>query len=439
MFSDSEETTGTSNREKLLNFVDIEVMNGILEALTETTNLMANIVDVDGRSIFSRDSFDKCCSFCKHIYSMEGGLERCRGAYKRYGKQAAIFGEPTIFRCPAGLVEWAAPIIVDGEHLGSVICGQVLMWEPEDFFWVELREFNKELTDDFSELFASVKELPVISPAVVRSASYLMHIIASYIMEAGWNNYNFTKEISHQQALLHEEIKNRNQLEMELADKTTNYSFANERELMTKIKLGDADEAHRLLQALLDDMVTPSGASLDYVRPNVLTLCVLISRCAVDAGVSMEETVAANNHTFFEIYKKTSIEKVFLQAQRHLDDYLESIANLNKKPANSKVSEIKRFILQHHKENLSLRKIAGAVYLSPSYASRLFTMVQDCTITEYLTAVRIEEAKQLLKNQVYLIDHIASCVGYSDAGYFSKVFRRVEGVTPTQYRNMQHQ
>ena len=436
---DTVESSGASSRKKLLDFVDIEVMRGILEAFTDTTNLMANIVDVDGRSIFSRKNFDKCCSFCKLIYSMEGGLERCRGAYKRYGKQAAILGEPSIFRCPSGLVEWAAPIIVDGEHLGSVICGQVLMWEPEDFFWVELRELNKELTNDYAELFALVKELPVISPAVVRSASYLMHIIANYIMKAGWNTHVYIKEITHQQALLHEEIKSRNQLEMELADKTTGYSFANERELMTKIKVGEIDAAHNLLQKLLADMVIPHDKGIDFVRTSVLSLCVLISRSAIDAGVSMDQTVTINSRSFDEIYGQTSIEKICIQVQKLLEEYQECIATIHKRPAHGKVSEIKRFILQHHRENLTLEAIAGSAYLSPSYASRLFKTVQDCTIMEYLTSVRLEEAKRLLQNPMYLIDEVASNVGYSDASYFTKVFRREEGVTPTQYRNMQQQ
>ncbi|MDR2035885.1 MAG: PocR ligand-binding domain-containing protein [Coriobacteriales bacterium] len=428
-----------NSRKKLLNFVDLEIMKGILDAFTKTTNLMANIVDVEGRSIFSRESHNKCCSFCKHIYSLDGGLERCRGAYKRYGKQAAIFGEPYIFRCPAGLVEWAAPIIVQGEHLGSVICGQVLMWEPEDFFWVELRELNKELISDFTELFAVVKELPVVSPAVVRSASYLMHIIANYIMDAGWSKYVYVKEISYQQALLHEEIINRNQLEKELADKTTGYSFAYERELMLKIKFGETDAALELMQKLLADIVGSSDNGLDAVRTSVISLCVLMSRSAVDAGISMKQVMADNSRFFNEMYRQKTIEEICLGAQKFLEHYMERIATLYKRPINSKVYEIKKFILEHHSENLTLDTIAKSVYLSPSYASRLFKKVQDCSIMEYLTSSRIEEAKRLLHNPVYLIDEIASNVGYSDASYFTKVFRRAEGLTPTQYRNMQHQ
>ena len=79
-------------------------------------------------------------------------------------------------------------------------------------------------------------------------------------------------------------------------------------------------------------------------------------------------------------------------------------------------------------------EIAQSVYLSPSYASRLFKKVQNMSLMEYLTRVRIEEAKRLLHNPQYLIDEIAENIGYDDASYFTKVFKRYEGVTPTQYR-----
>ena len=432
-----DDTAGEDSRKKLLSFVDLEVMQGILEAFTDTTRLMVNIVDVNGRSIFSRENFNKCCSFCKLIYRMEGGLERCRGAYRRAGKQAAMFGEPYIFRCPSGLIEWASPLIVEGQHIGTVICGQVLMWEPEDFFWVELRELNRNLTNDFTELFAEVKELPVVSPSMVKSASYLLHMIANYIMKSGWDNYVHSKEITYQQSLLHREIESRENLEKELTGKTAGYSFANEQELIMKIKLGEAESANDLLQKLLVDIVVSSEKNLEYVQTSVAELCVLISRSALDAGVDASQTTNKNTQIFKEIFEQATSEEVCLQAQKHLDYYLENIQEKQKQPANLKVQEIIRIIRRDYQSNLTLEEIADTVYLSPSYASRLFKKVQHCSVMEYLTKVRIEEAKRLLQNPTYLVDEISTRIGYSDASYFTKVFRRAEGVTPTQYRNMQ--
>lgn len=427
------DNSAEDSRSKLLNFVELKTLKDILDAFTETTGLMANIVDISGKSIFSRDDLSNCCKFCRIIYSMEGGLERCRGAYKRAGKQAALFGEPYIFRCPSGLIEWAAPIVVEEQHLGTIICGQVLMWQPEEFFWIELREMNKELTSDFTELFRAVEELPIVSGSMVRSASYLMYIVANYIMKSGWENYIHTKEISYQQSLLHNEIENRKCLEEQLNRQPSGYNLALETELMNKVKLGDTG-AGDIYQKLLTNIVVESGSQISMIQTKIIELCVMISRSAVSAGVEIGEASHENGKVFQQIYLETTPEGVCVKGQRLLDYYIGEIQNIQKAPGNSKVQEIKKFIQQNYGRNLTLEEIAESVYLSPSYASRLFKKVQGQSVMEFLTQVRIEAAKHLLINPQYLIDEIAVNIGYVDASYFTKVFKKHEGMTPTQYR-----
>ena len=431
---DGKKDNNTNSRTKLLNFIDTKILKDILDAFTETTGLMANIVDIDGKSIFSRKDLSKCCRFCKLIYNTQHGLERCRGAYKRAGKQAAMFGEPYIFRCPSGLIEWASPIIVEGEHLGTIICGQVLMWQPEEFFWIELREMNQELTSDFTELFQAVEELPVVSASMVRSASYLMYIVANYIMKSGWENYIHTKEIIYQQSLLHEEIENRKNLENKLPKPALEYNISIESDLTTKIKLGEEKAARELFQRLLTDIVLYSNNQTAIVQTKVIELCVIISRSAVSVGIPMEVAGEENTKIFQEIYHETTPEGICVVGQKLLDFFLEQVQKTNQKPYHSRIQEIQRYIQNNFNRNLTLEEIAQSVYLSPSYASRLFKKVQNMSLMEYLTRVRIEEAKRLLHNPQYLIDEIAENIGYDDASYFTKVFKRYEGVTPTQYR-----
>ena len=200
--------TRKPNQKRLNDLVDIKTLQEILDAFTTTTGLMANIVDGEGVSIFPRKGIKKCCKFCRIIYSLEGGKNRCQAAYKRAGKQAALFGEPYIFRCPSGLIEWAAPIVLNGEHVGTIICGQVLMWEPEEFFWIELRKMNQTLTDDFEELFEAVGELAIVTGNQVQASAYLLYVVANYIMKAGWENFEQSREFARQRTLYHAEIEN---------------------------------------------------------------------------------------------------------------------------------------------------------------------------------------------------------------------------------------
>lgn len=428
-----------SSRTNLLQLVDKNVLKKILDAFTKATGLTANIVDIKGRSIFSKADAQKNCKFCQLIWQLQQnkGLQRCRGAYARAGKQAAIFGEPYIFRCPAGLIEWAAPIIIGGEHLGSIICGQVLMWEPEEFFWIELREMNKTLTDDFYPLFNAAKDLKVISGNQVQGAADLLFVTANYIMEAGWENLRHRQELALQQSLLNEEIQNRKSLEEKLSAQTSNlnYSLEKERELVSKVKLGDIENAKKIFQGLLAEIFIIGAAKLPVIKARVLELGVILSRASVEGGADSNQALGISTEFLQDVNRFDSIEEIDLAAVKALERYLQAVQRNNKVKNRLAIQEIKKFIRNNAHKSLALEEIAASVYLSPYYVSRIFRENQNMTVMDYVTKVKVEEAKKLLRDPQYQIDDIAEKLGYCDASYFSKVFRRNEGMSPTQFRH----
>lgn len=432
-----ESQVGRSSRAHLLQLVDKNLLVEILDAFTNVTGLTANIVDMEGRSIFSKADAQINCSFCQLIWKLEKqkGIQRCKGAYARAGKQAALFNEPYIFRCPGGLVEWAAPIIVDGEHLGSVICGQVLMWEPEEFFWIELKEMNRVLTDDFEPLFKAAKELQVVSGEKVQSAASLLSVMANYIVNAAWQSMQRKKELELQQTLLNDEIATRKSLEEKLNSQSLSYYLEKEKSLTGKIKLGDLDECRKIFKVMLADIFTDTGQnSLAVIRARVFELVVVISRAAVEAGANSERPMGINAAFMQELGACYSTEEINTAALKVLERYFKAIQTNSKTKNRSAIEGIKGFIRNNYSRNLTLEEIASSVYLSPYYVSRIFKESQNMTIMDYVTRVKLDEAKKMLGNPRYKIDEIAVQLGYSDASYFSKVFKKNEGMTPTQFR-----
>ena len=85
---------------------------------------------------------------------------------------------------------------------------------------------------------------------------------------------------------------------------------------------------------------------------------------------------------------------------------------------------------------LSLSMVAGHIGITPNYLSTLFSKETGETFSEYLNSVRIRRAAQLLKSSSDSINEIAVKTGYSDALYFSKVFRRLIGMSPREFRRM---
>ncbi|MBB6694585.1 response regulator [Cohnella xylanilytica] len=98
------------------------------------------------------------------------------------------------------------------------------------------------------------------------------------------------------------------------------------------------------------------------------------------------------------------------------------------------MAEIARYIEQNYNRELTLQEIAGQFYLSREYISRRFKQDFGENLSDFLGRIRIERAKLLLGNPALKIAEIAEMVGFSDEKYFSKVFKKLEGVSPNQFR-----
>jgi two-component system response regulator YesN len=99
------------------------------------------------------------------------------------------------------------------------------------------------------------------------------------------------------------------------------------------------------------------------------------------------------------------------------------------------VEEAKRYISENFTKDISLDEVSGTVDVSPYYFTRLFKEETGETFLEYLTRLRIETAKELMKDTDVSIKDICIKVGYSDPNYFSRIFKKAVGLTPTEYRS----
>ena len=98
------------------------------------------------------------------------------------------------------------------------------------------------------------------------------------------------------------------------------------------------------------------------------------------------------------------------------------------------IRDIADYIERHYHEDMTLRHISDRFYLSREYISRRFKQEFGENISDYIARIRIEKAKQLLKNPNLRIVQIAEIIGYQDEKYFSKVFKKMVGQSPNEYR-----
>lgn len=107
--------------------------------------------------------------------------------------------------------------------------------------------------------------------------------------------------------------------------------------------------------------------------------------------------------------------------------------------SNNIIETITTFIHDHVEEKLTLVQLSEVVHLHPQYVSRLFKQEMGMTLTDYITVRRIEKAKELLANSKKTIADISEQCGFTDPNYFTRVFKKLEGCPPKQYRENEQQ
>lgn len=92
------------------------------------------------------------------------------------------------------------------------------------------------------------------------------------------------------------------------------------------------------------------------------------------------------------------------------------------------------YIQEHYRDELSMQDVARAMNYSEAYFCKLFKQCFEQNFTSYLTEYRVEQAKKMLHEPAVNIKEVGKAVGYVDANYFAKVFKRATGYSPTEYR-----
>lgn len=96
---------------------------------------------------------------------------------------------------------------------------------------------------------------------------------------------------------------------------------------------------------------------------------------------------------------------------------------------------IRAYVRENYSRDISMQDAARAMNYSEVYFCRLFKQCFDQNFTAYLTRLRVKEAKKLLEDPRANIKDVSRSVGYSDSKYFSKIFKRITGQLPSEYRD----
>lgn len=94
-----------------------------------------------------------------------------------------------------------------------------------------------------------------------------------------------------------------------------------------------------------------------------------------------------------------------------------------------------QYMEEHYQEKISLSLVAEKTYVSQWHLSKLLNKQEGKNFSEILNQIRIAHARELLKNPVYRIADVAEMVGFTDVAHFSRVFKKIQGISANEYRN----
>ena len=414
----------------LYTIVAKEKLQELLEAFHACLKLPIQVLDENGNVL------ERCgdpSTYCRHFIPYLPPNDSCQKLHATAGKRAMELGETYIFSCHAGLNHIVFPLINQEALFGSILVGPFLMENPDSLLITDLHHNYPDIPlESLLDLYDYAGQVTVIPPSMVTQVSRLLyHLFSNFVSDAR-QELIFNRGKIHQQSKINESIQMYKNLEL---DKKISYPFEKERELLTKVKTGNKQEASAILNDLLGYVFFSEGNSIEIIKSRASELCSLLSRSAIEGGAGTDQILKINNQFLKNLQTVKSIDALCYMLQEVLDIYMECMfSQLNTKNGDV-VRKAMKYISENFASSLTLEDVADQVHLNPAYFSSIFKQACGSSFKEYLNMVRVEESKRLLANTDYSLINIAIATGFEDQSYFSKIFKKHTGLTPKQYRS----
>jgi len=324
--------------------------------------------------------------------------------------QSRRFGGRYIFFGPSGLAYCASPMLNSRGVLESgVVAGPFLMTDHDEYLSIDILDRLKVPRKAAALIESDIAELPYKSPIASRSLSEHLFLCAfnsdappppAYPIQIDGFAYPFDKEDA----------------------------------LLKAISQGDTRKAGALLNDILGQVLFHSGSSFETLRSRVFELTVLLSRAALKGSANVDAIFGLNYAYLRELDELSSVEDIVRWLHGVTRRFGQHVFDFAGSRHAGVIYKATSYIKANYMHKITLQDMANHVFLSPTYFSKLFKEETGQTPGNFLTAVRIDESKRLLRSQALNIVDIPARVGFDNQSYFARVFKKFEGQTPGKYR-----
>ena len=378
--------------------------------------------------------------YCLAVRKSSQGRRNCLRDINRAVQLSLKTGEPYIFQCHADMIEFTAAVR-DGERgAAAFVCGPILLRHPDAALERGIQGKAATLRLSRAALLKHLPEIPVYPERRVQAAADLLYLMASHFAKMDSSTLRRQHEITRQQALLAEELLMKKVSVPDEEGPATSKTATprpdqfKERELIDLIRIGNRKKARELLDDILGTALFRSHEHLGILKARALEIIFVIARAAVEAGANLEEILGFKYQCVQNLSKDDSQETLYYFLIKAFDQLFECIYQNRNIQHTTVFTRAKEYIWKNYHRDISLKMLAHAAGINPYYLSHLFRKEMGTSFLEYLTSVRLSVAKSLLRQNALSVMDICLEVGYQDPSHFAKIFKRKEGVHPTEYR-----
>lgn len=197
--------------------------------------------------------------------------------------------------------------------------------------------------------------------------------------------------------------------------------------MLQKAISGDMSGTLKYLEEIMVWMAVNYKEDMDKIKASMVELYIQVKRHLPEGEWFDQEFISS----LLKINDKSELEYIFISKIKSL---IEGLNQERDEEMNSLISEAIDFIKSNYNQNITLDDVAKEINMSYHYFSKFFKESTGKKFSDFITDIRMDEAKRLLADPDKSIKDICYAIGYNDPNYFSKIFRKVIGKAPTEFR-----
>lgn len=390
----------------------------LVQALHKVSGLGCTVYMLRGSSgVEVTYSEGACRSMCHRARDSETEFwcGSCQATHNLAATLSNSFGGRYFYLCNEDRIFVAAPIVSTEGLVAAVNLGPVHIFDIEE----NVRHRG------------ALRPFPVRAPAYVHYLSVLLSMAVVSVSEASQSALLISQQAEGtQQADIHRYIA------MARERRDAEYPIELEHNLIASIRRGDFTAARDELNAIIGFLLSSPLIGRGYtLHRRAYELCAVITRSGIEAGLESSVMFVTSERYTAKIAQAVGNARI----SKLLLDLLSEVVSMTSELGSDSYDDASfraiEYIRTHYASKITLEEVARVVGFSPSYFSKNFKRRFGCTFSTYLNQVRVRAGKSLLLTTTSSIAAIAEAVGFDDASYFTRVFKKMTGVTPGYYRS----